>query len=104
MMPAPLPKADAGRSLLTAEKEPVRRYKLQFDVRDAVTQAPLPGDVLESIILDNSPASYIFHPNNAVPVSSWFNDPHDAELTDLVPFLADLTAVDDVRGILSFDR
>ncbi|KAL1755692.1 protein phosphatase [Schizophyllum commune] len=60
--------------------------------------------VADTIILDNSPASYIFHPNNAVPVSSWFNDPHDAELTDLVPFLADLTAVDDVRGILSFDR
>jgi RNA polymerase II subunit A small phosphatase-like protein len=54
----------------------------------------------DTIILDNSPASYIFHPNNAVPVSSWFNDPHDTELTDLVPFLADLTAVDDVRGIL----
>lgn len=37
----------------------------------------------ETIIIDNSPASYIFHPNNAVPVSSWFNDPHDTELTDL---------------------
>ncbi|KZT40526.1 NLI interacting factor [Sistotremastrum suecicum HHB10207 ss-3] len=54
----------------------------------------------ETIILDNSPASYIFHPNNAVPVSSWFNDPHDTELTDLCPFLTDLLQVDDVRGIL----
>ncbi|KAF8530423.1 NLI interacting factor [Hysterangium stoloniferum] len=54
----------------------------------------------ETIILDNSPASYIFHPNNAVPVSSWFNDPHDTELTDLVPFLADLTQTADVRGVL----
>eukprot|EP00833_Pecoramyces_ruminatium_P001099 jgi/Orpsp1_1/1175131/evm.model.c7180000052740.1 len=25
------------------------------------------------IILDNSPASYIFHPTNAIPVTSWFN-------------------------------
>ena len=56
--------------------------------------------IADTIILDNSPASYIFHPNNAVPVSSWFNDPHDTELVDLVPFLADLTSVDDVRGIL----
>ncbi|TIA77628.1 hypothetical protein E3P98_04121 [Wallemia ichthyophaga] len=55
----------------------------------------------DSIIIDNSPASYVFHPNNAVPVSSWFNDPHDTELTDLCPFLTDLTAVDDVRGILN---
>ena len=43
----------------------------------------------DTIILDNSPASYIFHPHNAVPVSSWFNDPHDTELMDLCPFLAD---------------
>ncbi|KAJ7287601.1 protein phosphatase [Mycena rebaudengoi] len=56
--------------------------------------------IADTIILDNSPASYIFHPHNAVPVSSWFNDPHDVELTDLIPFLADLTSVPDVRGIL----
>ncbi|KAI9060310.1 NIF-domain-containing protein [Trametes sanguinea] len=56
--------------------------------------------IADTIIIDNSPASYIFHPNNAVPVSSWFNDPHDTELTDLCPFLADLGQVDDVRGVL----
>lgn len=52
------------------------------------------------MILDNSPASYIFHTANAVPVSTWFNDPHDTELTDLVMFLEDLTTVDDVTMIL----
>ncbi|KAI0663637.1 NIF-domain-containing protein [Cubamyces menziesii] len=57
--------------------------------------------VKDTIILDNSPASYIFHPHNAVPVSSWFNDPHDTELMDLCPFLGDLIHVDDVRGILN---
>ncbi|KAI9569634.1 HAD-like domain-containing protein, partial [Boletus coccyginus] len=56
--------------------------------------------IADTIILDNSPASYIFHPNNAVPVSSWFNDPHDTELTDLCPFLTDLAEVRDVRGVL----
>jgi len=54
----------------------------------------------ECIIIDNSPACYVFHPNNAVPVSSWFNDPHDTELTDLVPFLADVANVPDVRSVL----
>ncbi|KAL7418432.1 hypothetical protein Q5752_006890 [Cryptotrichosporon argae] len=53
-----------------------------------------------SIIIDNSPASYIFHPNNAVPISTWFNDPHDTELTDLCPFLTELATVGDVRGVL----
>lgn len=59
-----------------------------------------------TIILDNSPASYIFHQNNAVPVSSWFNDPHDAELPDLIPFLVDLAPehVGDVRSILNLRR
>ena len=62
--------------------------------------------------MDNSPAScvravvgidarsYIFHPRNALPVSSWFNDPHDSELTDLANVLTDLAHVDDVRGAL----
>ncbi|KAI9025008.1 HAD-like domain-containing protein [Phycomyces nitens] len=57
-------------------------------------------DLSKVIILDNSPASYIFHTANAVPVSSWFNDPHDSELFDLIPFLEDLATVDDVTDIL----
>ncbi|ORX95369.1 NIF-domain-containing protein [Basidiobolus meristosporus CBS 931.73] len=48
------------------------------------------------IIVDNSPASYMFHPNNAVAISSWFNDPHDTELLDLVPILEGLTTTDNV--------
>lgn len=52
------------------------------------------------MILDNSPASYIFHTSNAVPVSTWFNDPHDTELTDLIGFLTDLTVIDDVTQVL----
>lgn len=57
-------------------------------------------NVREVIILDNSPASYLFHPANAVPVSSWFNDPHDSELTDMIPFLEELATVSDVTAIL----
>ncbi|KAF9165224.1 hypothetical protein DFQ26_000434 [Actinomortierella ambigua] len=57
-------------------------------------------DLRNAIIIDNSPASYIFHQTNAVPISSWFNDPHDTELLDLIPFLADLTVVTDVNPIL----
>ncbi|KAH8914151.1 NLI interacting factor [Atractiella rhizophila] len=56
--------------------------------------------VSDTIIIDNSPASYIFHSTSAVPVSSWFNDPHDTELYDLQRFLADITDVDDARAVL----
>ncbi|KAF2359776.1 Dullard phosphatase domain eukaryotic [Trinorchestia longiramus] len=52
------------------------------------------------VIMDNSPASYIFHPDNAVPVSSWFDDMTDTELLDLIPFLETLSHVDSVYGVL----
>ncbi|CAO3639198.1 unnamed protein product [Mucor hiemalis] len=57
-------------------------------------------DLKQVIILDNTPASYSFHPSNAVPVSTWFNDQHDSELIDLIPFLEDLARVDDVVEVL----
>lgn len=54
------------------------------------------------IILDNSPASYIFHPQHAIPISSWFSDVHDNELLDIMPLLEDLAQeqVPDVGKIL----
>lgn len=54
------------------------------------------------IIIDNSPASYIFHPQHSVPISSWFSDTHDNELSDLLPFLEDLSkqSVSDVALVL----
>ncbi|KAJ3398447.1 hypothetical protein CcCBS67573_g03363 [Chytriomyces confervae] len=58
-------------------------------------------DIKDVIILDNSPVSYIFHPANAIPISSWFNDPNDTELLDLIPFLEELKAVDDVTAVLN---
>lgn len=56
------------------------------------------------IIVDNSPASYIFHPDNAVPVSSWFDDMNDRELLDLIPFLENLSKVDSVYSILASNK
>jgi carboxy-terminal domain RNA polymerase II polypeptide A small phosphatase len=42
----------------------------------------------------------MFHPSNAVPIASWFDDKNDQELLDLIPFLQDLNLVDDVRMVL----
>ncbi|XP_069503794.1 CTD small phosphatase-like protein isoform X2 [Ambystoma mexicanum] len=52
------------------------------------------------IIVDNSPASYIFHPENAVPVQSWFDDMMDTELLDLIPFFEALSREEDVYSML----
>ena len=51
-------------------------------------------DLRETIIIDNSPTSYIFHPQHAVPISSWFSDAHDNELLDLIPVMEDLAGAD----------
>uniref|UniRef100_A0A4W5MD81 protein-serine/threonine phosphatase n=1 Tax=Hucho hucho TaxID=62062 RepID=A0A4W5MD81_9TELE len=50
----------------------------------------------KTLILDNSPASYIFHPENAVPVVSWFDDVEDSELRNLLPVFEDLSQAEDV--------
>ncbi|GKZ78942.1 CTD (Carboxy-terminal domain, RNA polymerase II, polypeptide A) small [Aspergillus niger] len=59
-------------------------------------------DLRDTIIIDNSPTSYIFHPQHAIPISSWFSDAHDNELLDLIPVLEDLAGaqVKDVSLVL----
>ncbi|ODQ64713.1 NIF-domain-containing protein [Nadsonia fulvescens var. elongata DSM 6958] len=51
-----------------------------------------------TIIIDNSPMSYIFNPQHAIPISSWFSDIHDNELLDMLPLLEDL-ALDHVSDV-----
>lgn len=46
------------------------------------------GRPLEStIIIDNSPNSYQFQPENGLPILSWYDDPNDNELMRFVPAL-----------------
>jgi hypothetical protein len=44
----------AGRGTTLAEQEPIRRYQIVFEVRDATTNVRLHLTILPSIILDNS--------------------------------------------------
>lgn len=52
------------------------------------------------IILDNSPASYIFHPENAVPCTSWFDDMENKELLEFIPFFEQLATCDNIYSLL----
>ena len=54
----------------------------------------------QTIIVDNSPASYIFQPNNAVPCRSWFDDRTDTELLELIPFFENMAQVSDIHQVL----
>ena len=52
------------------------------------------------IIVDNSPLSYSFHPNNGLPILSWFEDKNDRELFNITPILIFLSKVNDVRDFI----
>ena len=54
-------------------------------------------DLKDIIIVDNSPFSYSFHPDNGLPILSWFEDKNDRELNNITPLLIFLSKVNDVR-------
>jgi len=59
----------------------------------------------EVMIIDNSPQSYRFQPQNAIPITSWFDDPKDTELRDLQAVMkTTLKNITDVRDILDADK
>ncbi|KAI9688491.1 MAG: Nuclear envelope morphology protein 1 [Bathelium mastoideum] len=58
-------------------------------------------DLSKVMILDNSPMSYIFHEDNAIPIEGWINDPTDNDLLHLIPLLEGLQYVMDVRALLA---
>ena len=43
------------------------------------------------IIVDNSPNAYHFHNENAVPILSWYDDPDDRCLFEMIPLLEALS-------------
>jgi len=55
------------------------------------------GRPIQSVmIMDNSPHSYAFNPENAIPCESWFDDQKDHELLDFIHVLQDIAEFDNV--------
>ncbi|KAF2127123.1 hypothetical protein P153DRAFT_368460 [Dothidotthia symphoricarpi CBS 119687] len=63
--------------------------------------AQVEPDLSKVMILDNSPLSYVFHPDNAIPIEGWISDPTDTDLLHLIPLLEGLQYVTDVRALLA---
>jgi len=57
-------------------------------------------ELKNTVIIDNSPNSYLFHPEYAIPCETWFDDENDTELEDLIPILKDLSKTDNVKTFL----
>lgn len=73
-------------------------YRQGAYIKDLSTVEP---DLSKVMILDNSPLSYLFHQDNAIPIQGWINDPTDSDLMHLVPLLEGLHYVHDVRALLA---
>ncbi|KAF2399227.1 hypothetical protein EJ06DRAFT_479300 [Trichodelitschia bisporula] len=58
-------------------------------------------DLSKVMIVDNSPVSYIFHEDNAIPIEGWISDPTDNDLLNLIPLLEALQHATDVRAVLA---
>ncbi len=57
-------------------------------------------DLSRAVLVDNSPLSFIFQPNNGILVSSWFDDAEDTALNSVLQLLHYLATEDDVRHVL----
>lgn len=58
-------------------------------------------DLSKVAIIDNSPTSYMFHEDNAIPIEGWISDPTDNDLLHLIPLLEGLQYATDVRTVLA---
>ncbi|XP_044271966.1 CTD nuclear envelope phosphatase 1 homolog isoform X2 [Tribolium madens] len=92
-------KLDAGRGILQ------RRFYRQHCTPDLGSYTKDLGaicnDLSSVFILDNSPGAYRAYPDNAIPIKSWFSDPTDVALLNLLPVLDALRFTADVRSVLS---
>lgn len=57
-------------------------------------------DLAHTIIVDNSPHSYVFQPSNAVPIGTFIDNMEDQELLEIMPLLLQVEQYDDVRTLL----
>ncbi|CAO2198196.1 unnamed protein product [Urochloa humidicola] len=58
-------------------------------------------DLSKVAIIDNTPQVFQFQVNNGIPIESWYNNPTDEALPQLIPFLETLAVADDVRPIIA---
>ncbi|XP_033110294.1 CTD nuclear envelope phosphatase 1A-like [Anneissia japonica] len=91
-------KLDKGRGVFK------RRYYRQHCTLDCGSYtkdlSAVSDDLSKVFIVDNSPGAYKLFPENAIPVLSWFSDPSDVGLLNLLPMLDALRFASDVRSVL----
>lgn len=44
-------------------------------------------DLSKTLLVDNVPENFALQPDNGIEIKSWFSDPYDRELLDMIPLL-----------------
>ncbi|XP_016391388.1 CTD nuclear envelope phosphatase 1A-like [Sinocyclocheilus rhinocerous] len=94
-----LPLSPISRNRLNA----VKRKILVLDLDETLIHSHHDG-VLRPTVRPGTPPDFIlkFSPSdNAIPIKSWFSDPSDTALLNLLPMLDALRFTSDVRSVLS---
>jgi Dullard-like phosphatase family protein len=95
--------ADRMLDILDPEKKYIRHrlYRescLSYKGNYIKDLALLGRDMKKVVLVDNAVPAYAYHVGNGIPIISWFRDPEDRELLDLLPFLESLVP-DTVRDV-----
>lgn len=81
-----------------------RRHCYAFQGNYVKDLTCLGRDLAQTVIVDNSPYSYIFHPQNAFPISSFIDNPNDDELLNALPYLRQLARVRNTQDTIRRTR
>lgn len=81
-----------------------RRHCYAFQGNYVKDLTCLGRDLKKTVIVDNSPYSYAFHPQNAFPITSFIDNPNDNELLNAIPCLRELAHSEDVTRSLHRNR
>jgi RNA polymerase II subunit A small phosphatase-like protein len=81
-----------------------RRHCYAFQGNYVKDLTSLGRDLSQTVIVDNSPYSYAFHPQNAFPISSFIDNPNDNQLLNAIPYLRELARTKDVVEFLKKSR
>ena len=73
-------------------------FRRGFYLKDLTT---ISEDLSRIVLVDNNPVSFLCQPHNGIPVTSFYDDPDDTELDNVLDTLHSLEEVADVRTQLS---
>ena len=57
-------------------------------------------DMKDTILIDNSPTSYMLQPECGLPILSWYDDMSDRVLLEYIPMLNEMARVHDIREVI----